>query len=75
MKDSLKRQNCTIEQVEEQVNDSQDKPIEFNVRKNKNVQKNKQSLGDCGNYPCTNIHTMGFLNGKKKKKQNIYLRK
>lgn len=33
MKDSLKKQNCTIEQVEEQVNDSQDKPIEFNVRK------------------------------------------
>lgn len=43
MKDSLKRQNCTIEQVEEQINDSQDKPIEFNVRKNKNVKKNKAS--------------------------------
>lgn len=43
MKDSLKRQNCTIEQVEEQINDSQDKPIEFNIRKNKNVKKNKAS--------------------------------
>lgn len=43
MKDSLKRQNCTIEQVEEQINDSQDKPIEFNIRKNKKVKKNKAS--------------------------------
>lgn len=44
MKDSLKRQNCTTEQVEEQINDSQDKPTEFNIRKTKMWRKiNKAS--------------------------------